>query len=194
MASAHIAIDCDVTCFSIDFRNAPETKAPQNIMDCYAGLKWVIDHAERFNIDRSRIAIAGESGGGYLCAGVAMQLAKNDESHLVKLCVPDKPMIYHGWVTKEFCELDLVAQWSKKQHLNTLKLLCANWQKQFNEKDPYIFPAEMGHALLAKVPPHVVCTREFDQFRGDAEYYANRLKKEGKLLELYIQPKTTHYS
>ena len=69
-----------------------------------------------------------------------------------------------------------------------------NWQKQFEEKDPNLFPAQMSDELMAKLPPHVVCTREWDNFRFDAEYYANRLRRHGKLLELYIHPGSCHYS
>ena len=32
--------------------------------------------------------MAGESGGGYICAGAMVQLAMNNESHLVKLAIP----------------------------------------------------------------------------------------------------------
>ena len=44
------------------------------------------------------------------------------------------------------------------------------------------------------LPNFVVMTREFDFYRPDAEYFANRLKKHGKLSELYILPGTTHFS
>ena len=37
-------------------------------------------------------------------------------------------------------------------------------------------------------------TREFDYYRGDAEYYSNKLRESGKLLEKYIQPGTMHYT
>ena len=37
--------------------------------------------------------MAGESGGGYICAGAMVQLAKEGESDLVKLAVPIIPML-----------------------------------------------------------------------------------------------------
>ena len=37
--------------------------------------------------------MAGESGGGYICAGAMVQLATQDESHLVKLAIPTIPML-----------------------------------------------------------------------------------------------------
>lgn len=44
----------------------------------------------------------------------------------------------------------------------------------------------MDQKLLKKVPETVVMTREFDYYRGDAEYYADRLEQHGRLLEKYI--------
>lgn len=123
-----------------------------------------------------------------------MHLAKNNESHLIKVAIPDVPMVYAGWLTKPVEEMNEPAAWCKDQHLNGVKLLCTDWKKQFDAKDADIFPAEMSDDLLKKIAPHVVMTREFDNFRHDAEYYAQRLKKHGKLHELYILPGSCHYS
>ena len=41
-----IALTCDATIFNVDFRNAPEAKAPSGILDCYSALKYVISKAE----------------------------------------------------------------------------------------------------------------------------------------------------
>ena len=65
-------------------------------------------------------------------------------------------------------------------------MLCTKPEEQFANKDPWIFPAEMEEKLLKSVPKHVIMTREFDFYRGDAEYYANRLKEKNKLHELYV--------
>ena len=56
-------------------------------------IKYVSLHAADLGVDPARIAIAGESGGGYICAGAMVQLARHDEAHLVKLAVPIIPML-----------------------------------------------------------------------------------------------------
>jgi len=40
-------------------------------MDCYAGLKYVLEYAEEYNIDKSKIAIWGEGAGALMAVGVA---------------------------------------------------------------------------------------------------------------------------
>ena len=78
------AIECDATVVNCDYRLAPEHKAPSGIDDGYACLLWVIKNADRLGIDPNRIAIMGESGGGYIVAGIAMRLGENNQRHLIK--------------------------------------------------------------------------------------------------------------
>ena len=58
-----------------------------------------------------------------------MHLAKNNESHLVKVMIPDVPMIYAGWLTRPVEEMNEVAVWCKDAHLDGVKLLCTDWEK-----------------------------------------------------------------
>ena len=51
----------------VDYRLAPETKLPQIINDVEDGVQWVRTKGPKlFNLDPDRLAIAGDSAGGYL--------------------------------------------------------------------------------------------------------------------------------
>jgi len=78
------AVESNVTIFNVDYRLCPENKAPAGICDAYAALKHVIGNAEKFGVDVDKIAIFGESGGGWITTGVGMMLAERDEGDLVK--------------------------------------------------------------------------------------------------------------
>ncbi|HEX4072390.1 MAG TPA: alpha/beta hydrolase [Planctomycetaceae bacterium] len=61
---------------SIDYRLAPESKLPQIIEDLRDGYTWLRDHGSRlFDVETSRIAVVGDSAGGYLTlmSGFAVQ-------------------------------------------------------------------------------------------------------------------------
>merc|ERR1719402_786624 len=88
---ADMAVNCGVVVFNVDYRLAPQTRCPNNILDFYSVVKYVSSHAAELGVDPSRLAIAGESGGGYICAGAMVQLARQGESNLVKLAVPIIP-------------------------------------------------------------------------------------------------------
>lgn len=52
--------------FSIDYRLAPEGDFPNNVQDLEAAIRWVKAHASEYRINKSKIAIVGESAGAYL--------------------------------------------------------------------------------------------------------------------------------
>ena len=55
------------------------------MLDFYEVVKYVVSHTLELGVDPSRIAIAGESGGGYECVGSMAQLASKSGGGLVKL-------------------------------------------------------------------------------------------------------------
>ncbi|QQE74365.1 alpha/beta hydrolase [Brevibacillus composti] len=53
--------------FSIDYRLAPESRLPEIVEDVRDALAWLKQEGQsRFDLDVSRIAVAGSSAGGYL--------------------------------------------------------------------------------------------------------------------------------
>jgi len=78
------AVESDVTVINVNYRLAPEHPAPKGLYDAYANLKDILINHAKYGIDPKRVAIFGESGGGYICAGVGLLLAENNESGLVR--------------------------------------------------------------------------------------------------------------
>ncbi len=74
-----IATDCHCVVVSVDYRLAPETRYPGSLEDNYAALKWVHAHAAELGIDRSRIAVGGESAGGTHAASLAIHARDRNE-------------------------------------------------------------------------------------------------------------------
>src|SRR3982751_587491 len=52
--------------FSIDYRMAPKFKFVQANEDLNTAIKWVKAHAREYKVDASKLAIIGESAGGFL--------------------------------------------------------------------------------------------------------------------------------
>ena len=69
---AHICRAAGCIVATIDYRLAPEFPFPTAPEDCYAALRWLVDHADDVGIDPTRVAVGGESAGGNLAAALAL--------------------------------------------------------------------------------------------------------------------------
>lgn len=78
-----IATACSCVVVSVDYRLAPETRHPGALEDNYAALQWVHAHAAELGIDRSRIAVGGESAGGGHAANLAIHARDRKEIPLL---------------------------------------------------------------------------------------------------------------
>jgi len=182
-----------VVFFNVDYRLAPETKCPENILDFYSALKYIVKNCGMLNVDPSRVGIMGESGGGYLTAGLEVMLAQKDESHLVKLAVPIIPML------DDLCFSDTQSMTAEEREQaipqQTVWLAIAtDLQAQRDTKDPLLFPAKSSDDLLAKFPPTVIYEREFDFYITESTRFAARLRAAGRLLEFVVIPGLAHCS
>lgn len=77
------------TCFSINYRLAPEHRWPACLNDVQTAIRWVKANATKYKGDPSRIALIGYSAGGHLASFAAMVV---DESVSVQAVVGYAPL------------------------------------------------------------------------------------------------------
>lgn len=63
---------------NVDYRLAPEHPFPQPLDDAYAAYLWCREHADEFGGDPGRVAVAGDSAGGYLATAVCLDAREQD--------------------------------------------------------------------------------------------------------------------
>lgn len=172
---------------SVDYRLAPETAYPGPLDDCYAGLRWVVDHAGELGVDVNRIGVMGISAGGGLAAALAL-LARDRGEIPLAFQVLDSPMLDDRQVTWSSRQ-DGLAVWSRES--NTF-----GWRSYLGDlygRDDVPYTAAPARAEdLSGLPPAFVSVGAVDGFVDEDVDYAMRLNRAGVPVELHVYDGACH--
>jgi acetyl esterase len=157
---------------SVDYRMAPEHRAPVAAHDCVDATTWVGVNADVLHADTSRMAVAGDSAGGNLAAVVAQVLRDHGDTRL-----RHQALIYPA---TDFT----MSSASIREHAHA-PILTKRSMDAF--RDHYVRP---GHDLrdpvlsplfgrLKGLPPALVQTADLDPIRDDGIRYADALRVAG---------------
>ena len=151
------------------YRRAPEHPFPAPLEDCYAVYRWLQDNAGEIGGDPTRIAIAGDSGGGYLTAAVAQE-AKRAGAPQPLTQVLIYPMTDMGGLPPSRVEEtmfldDCTLQWVIGMHVGDHRL------------DPRASP--ILEPDVSGLAPALVIAAQIDPLRDEGRAYAAKLRNAG---------------
>jgi acetyl esterase len=185
-ACRFLAERADVRVLAIDYRLAPEHKFPAAVDDCWAAYQWVAEHAEQLDVDPDRIAVGGDSAGGYLSAVVALKAAEAGVPCAFQLLVyPVTNMVEKSESRRMFGE----------------GFFLTEAFTDLAEEMYFVDEADKRHpeasiAFTEKIPenlaPAYVATAGFDPLRDEGEAWARRLADSGVDVTLRRFPGLIH--
>lgn len=167
------ANDARAVVVSVNYHHAPEHPFPAAVEDAYTATRWASEHASELGGDSSRLVVAGQSAGGNLAA-VAAIMARDRGGPPIALQILWAPVLD--------CDLDTA---SYLANATGYGLTRAGMQWFWNHyapdpnlsRNPYASPLRAPE--LARLPPALVLTAEFDPLRDEAHAYADRLSASG---------------
>jgi acetyl esterase len=159
---------------SVDYRLAPEHKAPAASDDAFAAFQWALDHAGDLGADPGRVAVGGDSAGGNLAALVSLRA--RDEG----IALPAVQLLFYP-----------VTNWGAQTRSRTLfadGFFLTGGDLQFGAAkyldgaavdagDPRVSPLLADD--LSGLAPALVLTAGFDPLRDEGRQYAERLRAAG---------------
>ena len=190
-APAALAAAADAVVVTVDYRLAPECPFPGPQEDCFAALAWLHEHAEELGVDRTRIAVAGESAGGGLAAAVALMARDRGGPALCgqiltypmldhRIGGPDDP--YRNPVTGEF-------NWTREHNSFGWAALRGDYGLD-DARVGWFSPARA--ADLSGLPPAWIGVGSLDLFVDEDIEFARRLIAAGVSAELHCYAGAPH--
>jgi len=173
---------------SADYRLAPEHPYPAPVEDCYAGLKWVSEHASELQVDPKRIVVGGESAGGGLAAATAL-LARDRKGPEVAYQYLIYPMLDDRNVSPSSQQFTgNWPGWSRERNELGWKAFLGDAGKE--NVSPYAAPAREED--LSNLPPAYIEVGALENFRDEDIDYAKRLMQADVSVELHVHPGVFH--
>lgn len=189
MLTQRVAQECDCVVVSVDYRLAPETHFPGALEDNYAALGWLHRHAEEMGVDRSRIAIGGESAGGGHAAMLAIA-ARDRKEYPICFQLLIYPMLDDrtGSTVKVPPQIGNFVWLPQSNVFGWTSLLGV---PAGSAKVPYgSVPARVDD--FSGLPPAYVAVGAIDLFVEEDVEYARRLIHTGVPTELLVVPGAFH--
>jgi len=177
-----LVLELGVVAVNVEYRLAPEHPHPAPVEDCYAGLKWMVEHADELGVDPDRVVVMGGSAGGGLSAGVALLARDRGGPALagqLLLC----PMIDDTNTTIASRQYSGLGTWTREANL-------AGWRSLLgdavgtDEVSPYAAPSRATD--LSGLPPAFIEVGSAEPFRDEDTEYALRIWATGGQAELHV--------
>jgi acetyl esterase/lipase len=181
----------------VDFRNcltpssAPEVEPfPAGLNDCVSGLRWVVSAADELGIDRARIIVAGESGGGNLTLAAGMQLLRDGDIALISGLYALCPYIAGEWPQERFPSS--VENEGILLNLHHNRGRVAYGIEQFERANPLAWPSFATVDDVAGLPRTFISVNEADPLRDEGVEFYRLLLDAGVEAQCRIVMGTSH--
>jgi acetyl esterase len=180
-----ICRDGGIQVVSVDYRLAPEHKAPAALDDAYAAYRWALDNAA--GLGAKHIVVGGDSAGGNLAAVVTQQ-ARDSELPLPALQLLLYPVTDWSSDTRSktlFSDGYFLGKremdWFAGHYLDDAEVTA---------EDPLVSP--LLSEDLSGLPPALVVTGGFDPLRDEGNRYARAMQDAGVVVDLREERSMIH--
>lgn len=165
-----------------DYRLLPKNPYPAAKNDALNALDFVFQNAKLLGIDKSKIAVGGDSAGGAL-AFYAAYCGKTEVSPI--LCLLVYPVVGTDTETQSLKEIVSTPLWNSVNNRNMWELYLGKNESVKNEAMPML-------AKIERSVPAYIETAEFDCLHDEDVLLAQRLKENGIAVRLSETKGTIH--
>ncbi len=159
----------------VNYTPSPDAQLPVPIEQGYAATKYIAEHGSDFDLDTSRLAVAGDSVGGNMVA-VVTQLAKERKGPAIRYQVLFYPVTDSSLAQDSYEEF-VDGPWLTRAAMEWF------WDAYAPSKEDRrkvtAAPLSATSEQLQGLPPALVIVDENDVLRDEGEAYARKLMQSG---------------
>jgi len=171
---------------SVEYRKGPENKFPAAQEDAFNAYKWVLESAEQFNGDRSRVAVAGESAGGNMAMTTAI-MARDQNVQMPVHVLSVYPVAGTDLTTPSYQKNANAMPLGKAD----IEWFVDKYLGKPEDKDSPLLNL-YSKADLKGLPPVTIVNAEIDPLLSDGELLAGALKRAGVQVSRQVHEGVTH--
>jgi len=170
----------------VDYRLALKYPFPVGVEDCYSAFEWVCNNSDELGIDKSRIAVGGDSAGGALAAAVCL-MARDRAAPPICFQMLIYPVTDARQITETIKNYTDTPVWNSILNKKMWEIYLKNG---IHTKREYASPMEA--TSFENLPDSYIEVSEFDCLRDEGINYANALQDSGAKVELNKISGTVH--
>lgn len=180
------ALEAQCKVVFVDYPLAPKNKYPIPAQASFETYKWVMTHAKELSVDKTRIAVGGDSAGGNLSAVVSLMAHDNNIQMPCgqMLLYPAIGLDFETQSMKEFVDTPMC---NSRDIDRYIKMYLKSEQ---DKQTRYVSPIRAESFDV--YPTSFVETAEFDCLRDEAIFFACMLKIYGVKTHLHKTKGTMH--
>lgn len=182
-----IADEADCVVWNLDYGLAPEQPYPIACTQVYESAAWLHEHADRFGTDAGKIALAGDSAGGNLCAVAAQMDRDRGTGFVAAQALLYAKLTFTNHALPGYARDESVFEIVPEQrqllpgllHIGSDESNTGDGRVYLRGQDPtqpYISPA---FGDCAGLPRALMILAEYDGLRLEGEFYARKLQSAG---------------
>jgi acetyl esterase len=163
-----ICLKAGCVVMSVGYRLAPEYPYPGGPQDCIMATRWMIRQAGNYRGMGDRMAVAGDSAGGYMALTVAQKLSA--EGIALKAQFAAYP------VTDHYTGHHASWEENKQGYGLTAEVMKWFWDSFLTDASMFKEASPLRAADFAGLPPAMIITSQYDPLRDEGKAYADKLQ------------------
>lgn len=167
----------------VHYRTIDSNPFDATINDGYSALNWIYNHADEYNIDKNRIAVGGDSSGGFIAAKVT-HFARNLQGPPICFQMLIYPLIDVMADTETNRKYTDSPIWNSKMTKKIIEI--------YMDDKTAVEASLLNEERYDSLPDAYIEVEEFDCLHDEGIEYAKKLMKGGSKVQLIDAKGTFH--